>query len=128
LTAFEVLFGKKPAVHHLKVFGCIVYVCDTKPRLKKLDDCGRKMIFVGYERGTKGYRAYDLIMGKVYVTRDVVFDEKAEWDSGTGNNIETVDVSEEFIVHWEVKPEAIEVEDEGPAEPLTPLGDHGEHL
>jgi hypothetical protein len=78
-TPFEVWHGKRPAVHHLKTFGCIVYVCNTKPHLKKLDDRGRKMIFVGYERGTKAYRAYDLVT-KVTITRDVVFDEDAQWD------------------------------------------------
>jgi hypothetical protein len=60
-TPFEVWYGKTPAVHHLKTFGCVVYVRNTKPRLKKLDDRGRKMIFVGYVRGMKAYRAYDPI-------------------------------------------------------------------
>jgi hypothetical protein len=79
-TPFEVWHGKQPAVHHLKTFGCIVYVRNTKPHLKKLDDRGRKMIFVGYERGTKAYRAYDPVTEKVTITRDVVFDEDAQWD------------------------------------------------
>ena len=50
MTPFEAWYGKKPAVHHLKTFGCIVYVRNTAPHLKKLEDHGRKMIFVGYER------------------------------------------------------------------------------
>jgi hypothetical protein len=75
---FEVWYGKRHAVHHLKTFGCIVYVRNTKPHLKKLDDRGRKMIFVGYERGTKAYRAYDPVTKKVTITRDVVFDEDAQ--------------------------------------------------
>ena len=37
------------------------------------------MIFVGYEPGTKGYRAYDPAIGRA-ITRDVVFDENARWD------------------------------------------------
>jgi hypothetical protein len=76
-TPFEVWYGKRPAVHHLKTFGGIVYVYNTKPHLKKLDDRGRKMIFVGYERGTKACKAYDLVTKKVTITRDVVFDEDA---------------------------------------------------
>jgi hypothetical protein len=35
---FEVWYKKKPVVYHLKTFCCIVYVCNTKPHLKKLDD------------------------------------------------------------------------------------------
>jgi hypothetical protein len=54
-----------------------VYVRNTTPHLKKLEDRGRKMIFVGYECGSKAYRAYDPITKRVHVTRDVVFDEQA---------------------------------------------------
>jgi hypothetical protein len=79
-TPFEVWYGKTPAVHHLKTFGCVVYVRNTKPHLKKLDDKGRKMIFVGYERGTKAYKAYDPITRRVTISRDVIFDEEAIWD------------------------------------------------
>jgi hypothetical protein len=52
-----------------------VYVRNTKPHLKNLEDRGKKMIFVGYEKGTKVYRAYDPMSKKVHITRDVVFDE-----------------------------------------------------
>jgi hypothetical protein len=62
------------------MFGCIVYVRNMAPHLKKLEDRGRKMIFVGYECGSKAYRAYDPIMKHVHVTRDVVFDEQAQGD------------------------------------------------
>jgi hypothetical protein len=75
MTPFEAWYGKKPAVHHLKTFSCVVYVKNMAPHLHKLDDYGRKMIFVGYERGTKAYRAYDPVGRRVHITRDVVFDE-----------------------------------------------------
>jgi hypothetical protein len=111
-TPFEVWYGKRPAVHHLKTFGCIVYVRNTKPLLKKLDDRGRKMIFVGYERGTKAYRAYDPVTKKVTITRDVVFDEDAQWDWSSS---EQEDVtwhdwgSDIFTVQYrEVQAEAVE--------------------
>ena len=55
MTPFEVWHGKKPAVHHLRVFGCIAYVLNTTPHLKKLEDRGRKMIFIGYESRSKAY-------------------------------------------------------------------------
>jgi hypothetical protein len=59
-------------VHHV----CAEY--DAAP--KKLEDRGRKMIFIGYESGSKVYRAYNPIMKRVHVTRDVVFDEQAQCD------------------------------------------------
>jgi hypothetical protein len=75
--SFQVWYGKTPTV---KTFGCVVYVRSTKPHLKKLDDRGWKMIFVGYERGTKAYRAYNPITRRVTILCDVIFDEEARWD------------------------------------------------
>jgi hypothetical protein len=53
MTPFEAWHGKKPVVHHLRTFRCIVYVRNTTPHLKKLEDHGRKMIFIAYESGFK---------------------------------------------------------------------------
>jgi hypothetical protein len=41
------------------------------------------MIFIVDEDGSKTYRAYDPITRRVHVTLDVVFNEKAKWNSGT---------------------------------------------
>jgi hypothetical protein len=86
MAPFEAWQGRKSAMHHLRMFGCIVYVRNTTPHLKKLDDHGHKMIFVVYESRSKAYRAYDPITKCVHVTRDVVFDEQAQWDWGSGGN------------------------------------------
>ena len=89
MTPYEAWFGKKPAVHHLRTFGCIVYVKNTKPNLKKLEDRGQRMVFIGCEKGSKAYRAYDPTTGKVVITRDVVFDEGTQWDWSGMENLET---------------------------------------
>jgi hypothetical protein len=86
MTPFEAWHGRKPMVHHLKTFRCIVYVRNTTPHLKKLEDRGRKMIFVGYESDSKAYRAYDPVIKLVHVTHDVVFDEQVQWDWGSGGD------------------------------------------
>jgi hypothetical protein len=86
MTPFEAWHGRKPVVHHLRTFRCIVYVWNTTLHLKKLEDRGRKMIFICYESGSKAYRAYDPITKRVHVTRDVVFDEQAQWDWGLGSD------------------------------------------
>jgi hypothetical protein len=80
MTLFEVWYRRKPAVRHLRTFGCIMYVQNMMPHLKKMEDHGHKMIFISYESSSKAYHAYDLIMKRVHVTRDVVFDEQAQWD------------------------------------------------
>jgi hypothetical protein len=119
-TPFELWHGKIPVVHHLKVFGCIVYVKNTVPHLKKLDDRGRKMIFVCYEKGSKAYQAYDPATGRVTVTRDVVFDESDSWDwSGEGEaNVEEAgqdygSFSVEYRGVQVPDVEAVEPEDDG---------------
>jgi hypothetical protein len=78
-TPYELWTGSTPAVHHLRTFGCIAHVKVTAPNQKKLDDRSRRMIFVGYEAGTKAYRVYEPTTGRVHINRDVVFDEGAQW-------------------------------------------------
>jgi hypothetical protein len=74
-TPYEAWHGKKPSVHHLRVFGCIAYMKITRPHLAKLDDRGLKMVFIGYEPRSKAYRLYNPADGQVHVSRDVIFDE-----------------------------------------------------
>jgi hypothetical protein len=80
MTPFEAWHRRKTTVHHLRTFGCIVYVRNMMPHLKKLEDHGRNMIFVGYKNGSKAYCAYDPIMKHVHVTRGMVLNEQAQWD------------------------------------------------
>jgi hypothetical protein len=80
MTPYEAWHEKKPNLAHLRTFGSLIYVKNTKPHLKKLDDSSTKMVFVSYEARSKTYRAYDPRTGHVQVTRDVVLDELGQWD------------------------------------------------
>ena len=80
LTPFQAWYGKKPPVHFLRVFGCVAFIKHLRPHPTKLEDRGRKVVFIGYEAGAKAYRFYDPGTERVRVTRDVVFDENARWD------------------------------------------------
>ena len=75
-TPSEAWHGRKPSVS-FRTFGCINHVRKTKPILTKLEDRSTLMVFLGYAEGTKAYQLYDPRGGKVLVSRDVVFDEKA---------------------------------------------------
>jgi hypothetical protein len=55
-TPYELWHGRTPAVHHLRTFGYVAHVKSTGPKVMKLDDRSKPMIFVGYEPGTKAYR------------------------------------------------------------------------
>jgi hypothetical protein len=64
------------AMNHMSECQAAFTKIDT-PHLKKLEDCGCKMIFIGYESGSKVYRMYDPITKRVHVTHDMVLDEQA---------------------------------------------------
>lgn len=72
-TPFEVWHGRKPKVSHLKVFGCVAHVKQLGPGMNKLSDRSSKMVLIGYESGTKGYRLFDPISRRLVVSRDVIF-------------------------------------------------------
>ena len=76
-TSFEAWYGRKPSVSFLRTFDCISHVRKTKSVLTKLEDTSTSMVLLGYAEGTKAYRLYDPCRGKVVVSRDVMFDEKA---------------------------------------------------
>jgi hypothetical protein len=77
MTPYQAWYGKAPPVHHLKVFGCVAYVKNTRPHLTKLADRGLKVVFIGYQDGAKAYRFYDPVAERVHVSRDATFDEGA---------------------------------------------------
>jgi hypothetical protein len=100
-TPFEAWHGRKPRVSHLKTFGCTASVKTVGPHLNKLVDRSKKMIFIGYESGTKGYRFYDPTTSKLVVSRDVVFMENQLWDWTSENN-STAQQSDSFIMHYDL--------------------------
>jgi len=79
-TPYEAWHNRKPKVHHLRTFGCVVYAKKVGPGLSKLSDRSTKMVFIGYETGTKGYRVYDPVAKKLHISRDVIFEEGRAWD------------------------------------------------
>ncbi|KAD2204143.1 hypothetical protein E3N88_41639 [Mikania micrantha] len=85
-TPFEVWTGRKPNVHHLKVFGCVAYNLKPYQLRKKLDPKSKKCIFVGYCATSKAYRLFDLEKKIIVVYRDVIFDESAKWIDDSTNS------------------------------------------
>ena len=79
-TPFEAWYGRKPSVSFLWTFGRIGHVRKMKLVLTKLEDRSTPMVLLGYEEGTKVYWLYNPCGGKVVVSCDVMFDEKAAWD------------------------------------------------
>jgi hypothetical protein len=75
-TPFEVWYGRKPNLAHLKVFGCMAYAHIIGENRKKLDKKAEKFRFIGYAGHSKGYRLFDEQSKKVVIRRDVIFNER----------------------------------------------------
>ena len=70
------VYGKKPDVSNLHVFGCTVYAHVPDSSRQKFDQKTMKMRFVGYRLTQKGYRLYDENKIKTFIRPDVIFHEK----------------------------------------------------
>ena len=79
-TPYESWTGWKPSLDHLNVFGCIAYVKTLDKSMIKLDDRSLPMIFIGYEKGVKGYRTFNPISQSIHITQYVIFEEGKSWN------------------------------------------------
>ena len=61
------------------MFSSIVHV-KTPGALGKLEDRRKDMVFLGNERGTKGYWCFDPTTHKVRLSRDIIFVEECKWN------------------------------------------------
>ena len=74
-TPYECMFGKKPDLTHLRVFGCLCFISTLKRNRHKLMQRAQRSVFIGYEIDKKGYKVYNLETKTVIVSKDVVFYE-----------------------------------------------------
>ena len=65
----------KPAVEHLSIFGCPVYIHVPKEKRSKMEPSG-KGIFVGYSETSKAYQIYVPGQRFIEVSWDVTFHEE----------------------------------------------------
>lgn len=73
VSPYELWYGDKPSLQHVRIFGSVGYVHIAKEKRKKLDKKSVKMLLVGYEQ--ENYRMYDKTTRKITISRDVKFDE-----------------------------------------------------
>ena len=72
-TPYELMFGCKPEVSHLRVFGCCAWVIDDQA--KKWDPQSNPMVFVGYEIASKAYQLWDPKSWRIVISTNIKFDE-----------------------------------------------------
>lgn len=74
-TPLERLFEQKPDYNSLRTFGCAGW-----PHLRLYDTCkvefrSNRCVFLGIGDMHKGFKCFGVSSGRVYVSRDVIFDE-----------------------------------------------------
>jgi transposase InsO family protein len=74
-TSYKAWHGRKPAVSHLQVFGCLVFSKELS-HIGKLDDRSTPGVFISYAEGLKAYHILDPGTQRVRTMHDVVFDER----------------------------------------------------
>eukprot|EP00253_Pinus_taeda_P025696 PITA_25696 len=77
-TPFEALYGFKPEVNHLRVFGSKAFAHIPKADRKKLDPKAVRCIFVGYGTEFKAYKLFNPKSHKTFASKDVVFHEQEQ--------------------------------------------------
>jgi hypothetical protein len=78
LTPFELHFGCKPSVSHLKPFGCKCFVL-KHGNIDKFESRSFDGILLGYTPHGKSYRVYNLETNIIIESCDVTFDETAPY-------------------------------------------------
>lgn len=69
-TPYELWWGCKPDLGHLRVFGSEAYVHVPSVKRIKMDSKARKLTFVGYSMKHKGYRFLDRETDQITISRD----------------------------------------------------------
>ncbi|OMO89784.1 Integrase, catalytic core [Corchorus capsularis] len=72
---YVVLFGKPPVYDHLRTFGCACYPHLVPYNKTKLEFKTRQCVFLGYGVQHKGYKCLDPQSRRIYISRNVAFDE-----------------------------------------------------
>ncbi|CAL2237092.1 unnamed protein product [Prunus armeniaca] len=76
MQSAEEVWSEKPVDYSkLRVFGCSAYAHIPSDERSKLKPKSTHCIFLGFEKGVKGFKLWDINNRKKVVSRDVVFDE-----------------------------------------------------
>jgi hypothetical protein len=74
-TPLERLYQIKPGYSLLRIFGCACWPNLLPYNQRKLVFCSKECVFLGYSNMHKGFKFLDVSTYRIYISRDVVFDE-----------------------------------------------------
>jgi histone deacetylase 1/2 len=74
-TPIFCLLGEEPDYTFLRTFGCACWPHLRPYNTRKLQFRSKQCVFLGYSNMHKGFKCLDPKEGRVYISRDVIFDE-----------------------------------------------------
>jgi hypothetical protein len=99
MTPYEAWHGRKPAVSHLRVLGCLAFTKELG-HIGKLDDRSTPGVFIGYAEDSKAYRILDPGTLRVRTAHDVVFDEGRGWAWDKAMDDDTTPMYNNFTIKY----------------------------
>ena len=106
---------------YYNIFGCLENVPDKVQ--KNLKPKSKKCIFIGQSLEQKGYKYFNPSTQRIFVSRDVIFDESTSWYEPNSSPPELVEEEMEFNSKADIQPSPIPRESpistrlSGPQEP-----------
>ena len=131
-TPWELFFGQKPDVSHMRTFGATAYSHLPEEKRQKLDNRSIRGVMVGYPDSTKGYRIL-LDNQTVIISRSVIFDEGTgvtsigskhapQWEADDSESDPEEQAQEEqVLVHQELPEEPPDSDQPAAPQPQTSL-------
>jgi histone deacetylase 1/2 len=74
-TPMHRLLGKQPDYSSMRIFGCACWPHLRPYNAHKLQYQSKRCVFLGYSNMHKGFKCLDVSEGRIYIFRDVIFDE-----------------------------------------------------
>nr|GEV99511.1 retrovirus-related Pol polyprotein from transposon TNT 1-94 [Tanacetum cinerariifolium] len=74
-TPYKILRNRKPSLEYFKVFGCKVFILNTKVYLTKFDPNSYEGVFLGYSQISKAYIVLNKETMRIEESLNVTFDE-----------------------------------------------------
>ena len=74
ISPHEWLIKQPPDLSYLHIFGCLTYA-HTMTQQSKFNPTSQKLVFIGYDNSTKGYKLWNPSSHKIVISTDVMFEE-----------------------------------------------------
>jgi hypothetical protein len=116
LTPFELRFGRKPSVSHLRPFGCKSFVpkCEN---LDKFESRSSDGILLGYTPHGRSYRVFSHETNTIVESCDIIFDETAPYPCDVFECADDKEMDESIFIDKELQ--GFDGDEDDPLRPST---------